>query len=79
MTKNEIYTVGQDGHCRYWIEADKTAFTGDLSGSVSIKDVRLFCDAINALHEILDEIPNNAKLPLTLKIKELAEKGLKRG
>jgi hypothetical protein len=80
MHKNEIYTVGGEpkGFGGYWLEDDEIAFTGDLSGTLSIEDAHLFVNAVNALHNILDEIPSNAKLPLTLKIKELAEKGLKR-
>jgi RNAse (barnase) inhibitor barstar len=75
---NEIYTVGNDCRHAYWLEADDVAFTGDLSGTLSIEDAHLFANAVNALHNILDVIPENAKLPLTIKIKELAEKGLKR-
>jgi len=77
---NEIYTVGGEpkGFGGYWLEADDVAFTGDLSDTLSIEDAHLFANAVNALHNILDVIPENAKLPLTIKIKELAEKGLKR-
>ena len=77
MAKTNVYSVYKDRGA-YWIVEDGVAITGDLEEHIAIEDLTLFVNAVNALHDILNEIPENAKLPLTLKIKELAEKGLKR-
>lgn len=77
MTKNKIYNIVKDRGA-YWLEEDEVAITGDLQDEIAIEDMNLFVNAINTLHEILEELPENPKLPLVVKIKELVEKGLKR-
>jgi hypothetical protein len=77
MDKKEKYSVWEDDRGDYWIEDNRTAITGPLFDIVAIEDAQLFCNALNALHKILEEIPAKAKLPLVLKIKSLAQKGLK--
>jgi hypothetical protein len=79
ITMNKaIYAIGENKDGQYWLEEHGIAVTGDLYGSLSRKDLKMFVKAITALQQIKEELPENPKLPLVLKIKELVEKGLKR-
>lgn len=74
-----IYTIEGDSKGGYWVEENGVAVTGDLWGYFPKNYLTEFVNAYNVLHEISEELPIKPKLPIVRNIKELVEKGLKRG
>jgi hypothetical protein len=72
------YSVNHDKLTeQYWLEEDNVAVTGNLSEAISIRDLNRLVKALNTLYVIKDLLPENPKLPLVNKIKELVTKGLR--